>query len=188
MPGKQSSGLKIDMDHEDGFTGLEAGIVLIAFLVVAAVFSFAILGSGFFATEKARSVTQDAGKSISAVTVTGSVTSQANDVGTALKRLIFYCEVTGEGVSASDIRYSLMTTEMIYEIPSSDGTISIMGEGDDGLLSPGEILRVELDIRKAALPLGTPFTLTIHPPQGIPVHVPCRVPDTVVKNKRYEVG
>lgn len=184
-----SSGLKISMGDEDGFTGLEAGIVLIAFLVVAAVFSYAILGAGFFATDKARSVTQDAGKSLSAVTVAGSVTSQADDVGTALRRLIFYCEVTGEGVSVSDIRYSLMTTEVIYDIPSSDLILSWIAETNaDGLLFPGEILRVELDIRKAAFPPGTPFTLTIHPPQGVPVNVPCKVPDSLIKNKRYEVG
>ncbi|MDO9540164.1 MAG: hypothetical protein Q7J09_09220 [Methanocalculus sp.] len=177
------------MGGEDGFTGLEAGIVLIAFLVVAAVFSYAILGAGFFATDKARSVTQDAGKTVSAVTVAGSVTSQVNDVGTALRRLIFYCEVTGEGVSALDIRYSLMTTEVIYEIPRSDVILSWIAETNaDSLLSPGEILKVELDIRKAAFPPGTPFTLAIHPPKGIPVNVPCRVPDSLIKNKRYEVG
>jgi len=38
---------------ENGFTGLEAAIVLIAFVVVAAVFSYVVLGAGFFATERA---------------------------------------------------------------------------------------------------------------------------------------
>jgi flagellin FlaB len=37
-----------------GFTGLEAAIVLIAFVVVAAVFSYVVLGAGFFTTEKAQ--------------------------------------------------------------------------------------------------------------------------------------
>ena len=39
-----------------GFTGLEAAIVLTAFIVVAAVFSYMVLGAGFFSTEKAKSV------------------------------------------------------------------------------------------------------------------------------------
>lgn len=38
--------------NENGFTGLEAAIVLIAFVVVAAVFSYVVLGAGFFATQK----------------------------------------------------------------------------------------------------------------------------------------
>ncbi|MDD1684268.1 MAG: flagellin [Methanoregula sp.] len=38
----------------DGFTGLEAAIVLIAFIVVASVFAYVILGAGFFTTQRAQ--------------------------------------------------------------------------------------------------------------------------------------
>jgi archaeal flagellin FlaB len=38
----------------DGFTGLEAAIVLIAFVVVAAVFSYVVLGAGFFTSQKSQ--------------------------------------------------------------------------------------------------------------------------------------
>jgi len=41
---------------EQAFTGLEAAIVLTAFIVVAAVFSYMVLGAGFFSTEKAKAV------------------------------------------------------------------------------------------------------------------------------------
>lgn len=45
------------MKHSDaGFTGLEAAIVLIAFVVVAAVFSYVVLGAGFFTTQKSQQV------------------------------------------------------------------------------------------------------------------------------------
>jgi archaeal flagellin FlaB len=39
---------------ENAFTGLEAAIVLIAFVVVAAVFSYVVLGAGFFTTQSAQ--------------------------------------------------------------------------------------------------------------------------------------
>jgi len=42
--------------NEDAFTGLEAAIVLIAFVVVAAVFSYVVLGAGFFTTGEAQRV------------------------------------------------------------------------------------------------------------------------------------
>jgi flagellin FlaB len=42
------------LSREDGFTGLEAAIVLIAFVVVAAVFSYVVLGAGFFTTQKSQ--------------------------------------------------------------------------------------------------------------------------------------
>jgi archaeal flagellin FlaB len=39
---------------DNAFTGLEAAIVLIAFVVVAAVFSYVVLGAGFFTTQKSQ--------------------------------------------------------------------------------------------------------------------------------------
>jgi len=42
--------------NENGFTGLEAAIVLIAFVVVAAVFSYVVLGAGFYTTQSAQAV------------------------------------------------------------------------------------------------------------------------------------
>jgi flagellin FlaB len=50
------SGDFIPMDNhsQEAFTGLEAAIVLIAFVVVAAVFSYVVLGAGFFTTQKAQ--------------------------------------------------------------------------------------------------------------------------------------
>ena len=41
---------------EKGFARLEAAIVLTAFVVVAAVFSYVVLNAGFFTTEKAKEV------------------------------------------------------------------------------------------------------------------------------------
>ena len=40
--------------NTDAFTGLEAAIVLIAFVVVAAVFSYVILGAGYYTTQKSQ--------------------------------------------------------------------------------------------------------------------------------------
>lgn len=39
---------------DNAFTGLEAAIVLIAFVVVAAVFSYVVLGAGFYTTQKSQ--------------------------------------------------------------------------------------------------------------------------------------
>jgi len=46
------------LSREEAFTGLEAAIVLIAFVVVAAVFSYVVLGAGFFTTQKTQAVIQ----------------------------------------------------------------------------------------------------------------------------------
>ena len=46
--------MKSIKQRDEGFTGLEAAIVLIAFVVVAAVFSYVVLGAGFFTTQKSQ--------------------------------------------------------------------------------------------------------------------------------------
>jgi len=71
--------------NDNGFTGLEAAIVLIAFVVVAAVFSYVVLGAGFFTTQKAQeSVYTSVAQATSNIQVVGQVyglTSSANSVG-----------------------------------------------------------------------------------------------------------
>ena len=41
-----------------GITGLETAIILIAFIVVAAVFAFTVMTTGLFSTEKAKTTAQ----------------------------------------------------------------------------------------------------------------------------------
>jgi flagellin FlaB len=69
-------------NHEDAFTGLEAAIVLIAFVVVAAVFSYVVLGAGFFTTQKAQeTIYKGVEQSTTNILIKGAVygwASQAN--------------------------------------------------------------------------------------------------------------
>jgi len=57
----------------DAFTGLEAAIVLIAFVVVAAVFSYVILGAGYYASQKSQETVY---KSVEQATSNLQVTGQ----------------------------------------------------------------------------------------------------------------
>jgi len=64
---------------EDAFTGLEAAIVLIAFVVVAAVFSYVVLGAGFFTTQTAQAtVHTGVAQASSSLEVVGNVMGVAN--------------------------------------------------------------------------------------------------------------
>jgi len=65
---------------DDAFTGLEAAIVLIAFVVVAAVFSYVVLSAGFFTTQKSQQVVQTSmQQASSSLEVVGNVYGFAND-------------------------------------------------------------------------------------------------------------
>ena len=64
---------------QSGITGLETAIVLIAFIVVAAVFAFAVLTTGLFTTERARDTTVSAvGEAQSTLSPKGAVIAEAN--------------------------------------------------------------------------------------------------------------
>lgn len=77
-------------NNDEGFTGLEAAIVLIAFVVVAAVFSYVVLGAGFFTTQKAQqTVHTSVEQSSSTLEIVGNV----------------YGTGTGNGGSGSVIKY-----------------------------------------------------------------------------------
>ena len=94
---------------QKGITGLETAIVLIAFVVVASVFAFAVITTGLFSSEEASSSAQagvEAAKST--MTPKGSmVLSEAQSIGTTTGVTAILLDTTAsfidEGVQAGDI-------------------------------------------------------------------------------------
>jgi len=73
----------MDQSDENGFTGLEASLVLIAFVVVAAVFSYVVLGGGFFTTQTAQAaVYNGVGQASSSMEIVGEVMGIKWETGT----------------------------------------------------------------------------------------------------------
>ena len=90
------------MKRDNAFTGLEAAIVLIAFVVVAAIFSYVLLGAGFFATQKAQEVTYSGIKqSVSNAVIDGSM--YANVTNARVDGIMFNVRIPlgGEAVDMS---------------------------------------------------------------------------------------
>jgi flagellin FlaB len=68
--------------HEKGITGLETAIILIAFVVVAAVFAYTALSAGLFSTQKAQeAVYSGLREAQSTVELKGNVVATAGSVG-----------------------------------------------------------------------------------------------------------
>ena len=108
-----------------GFTGLEAAIVLTAFIVVAAVFSYMVLGAGFFSTEKAKAVIHTGvEKATSSAEVTGDVIGH----GWLYTTILGTYNQTGsskftDGATledAVDYVYSYISEDIVF-----DGTVSV---------------------------------------------------------------
>jgi flagellin FlaB len=70
------------INHEKGITGLETAIILIAFVVVAAVFAYTALSAGLFSTQKGQEAVYSGLKEArSTLELRGGVVATANETG-----------------------------------------------------------------------------------------------------------
>ena len=100
--------------NEDAFTGLEAAIVLIAFIVVAAVFSYVMLGAGFFATGEAqRVVDTGVAQASSAVELSGPVIVNATDGKVHDVRFFLQLSAGGAPVDMQKVIFTVSTAKNV---------------------------------------------------------------------------
>jgi len=101
---------------EDAFTGLEAAIVLIAFVVVAAVFSYVVLGAGFFTTQTAQAtVHTGVAQASSSLEVVGNVMGIATAATPVRLSYINVSVATTAGGTAMDL------TQMVISYTDNNG-------------------------------------------------------------------
>lgn len=116
--------MKVFRNNEDAFTGLEAAIVLIAFVVVAAVFSYVVLGAGFFTTQKSQeTVHSGVAMASSAVEVLGDVYGIADNDGDDIKYIQFTV-----GLAAGASTVDMNKTVMVF---STNATVETLDKGTD---------------------------------------------------------
>jgi flagellin FlaB len=80
------------MNGEKGITGLETAIILIAFVVVAAVFAYTVLSAGLFSTQKSQEAVYSGLEQVqSTVEIKGAVVAKAENTGASgyLSQLTF---------------------------------------------------------------------------------------------------
>lgn len=169
-----------------GFTGLEAAIVLVAFVVVAAVFSYVMLGAGFYTTQKSQEVVHTGvQQASSSVELSGNLIAKADAGLTEIDTLTLSLQLTSGGssvdmaktlivVSAPDIEPTELT---LAAAPADADSFAITGKYNanaDNLIDRAEKfdVTVDLDAVAAAATVATTvgpndkFQLEIKPPQG----------------------
>jgi flagellin FlaB len=84
----------MEYTKDEGFTGLEAAIVLVAFIIVASVFSYVILSTGFFVTQKSQDVVYAAvAQADSALGPAGGVYSVSDPATGEIAKINFSCRL-----------------------------------------------------------------------------------------------
>jgi archaeal flagellin FlaB len=144
------------MNREAAFSGLEAAIVLIAFVVVAAVFSYVMLGAGFFATQKAQETTYSGIKQTTSNLVLDGYLWASEST---FEALTFYVKVPEAGEAQQ-----LSKTSILYSRGGAVGSSKTFTPAS-GILKAGERTKIHLVLGSSTGP-GSSFTVEIKPQTG----------------------
>jgi flagellin FlaB len=158
---------------ESGITGLETAIILIAFVVVAAVFAFVVLSTGLFSSERGKEAVY-AGLAKTRGTMELSSSLVANSNGTNVTTIGFDITLAAGGDSVNlDPTAATNRTVVSYiddatVINDVTYTTTVITGNTNNLLEPGELIRIDIDLAGAGATIGINelFTLEIKPPTG----------------------
>ena len=180
--------------EEQGITGLETAIILIAFVVVATVFAFVVLTTGVFSAERGKeSVFAGLNKARGTAELRGGVVLTAS--GTVVTDFQFALATTagGEPVPINPSGTTNRTVIAYRDDDTVDNDVvytieNIVGDGDT-LLEPGELLLVKIvrasgiaDEMSGDAPTLLPnerFTFEIQTPVGATLDVTRQLPSEV---------
>ena len=176
--------------NQRGITGLETAISLIAFVVVASVFAFAVLSTGLLSSEKSKeTVLGGLEETSSTISVRGSVIGDSNSVKTAIDTVKFTLSSAAQASDAVD----LSTTGVVVTYLDNNQAINcensqsfngdvdtpecswstswIIVSGD--LVDPGEQVDMTVTLTNLSplLPKSREFTIQVKPNKGAVVIV-----------------
>jgi len=189
--------------NEDAFTGLEAAIVLIAFIVVAAVFSYVMLGAGFFATGEAqRAVGTGVAQASSNLELSGPVIVAADSttgstVG-SVGSISFFLRLAAGGASVDmkKVTFTVSTKDEMMTYTYGNVTHAWYANGvnqtnQNDMLERFELVKITINgTTDASLPKITPndrFTVEVKPDIGAALPINRVAPPDLVKGNYYEV-
>jgi flagellin FlaB len=161
---------------QEGITGLETAIILIAFVIVASVFAYVVLSAGLFSSQKVKeAVNAGLDSTMAALEIKGDIIAKMES-GQASEIYVFLgipsagtpvdLSPASSNVSSMVITYSDATTL----IPSMNWTITKLSTlNDDNLLDPNELFEVTILVSSSANVTVGPyhrFSLELKPPDG----------------------
>ncbi len=158
---------------EHGITGLETAIILIAFVVVAAVFAFVVLSTGLFSSERGKeAVYAGLAKTRGTMELSSSVVANSNGTNVTTVEFDITLAAGGDSVNLDPTATTNRTvisyidaTTVVNDIPY---TATVITGNANTLLEGGELIRITIDLAGAGanIPVNTMFTLEIKPPTG----------------------
>ncbi|KKH99743.1 flagellin [Methanosarcina sp. 1.H.T.1A.1] len=189
---------------EKGFTGLEAAIVLVAFVVVAAVFSYVMLGAGFYTTQKSQEVVHTGvAQASSSLAPSGDVIVKGG-ASSKIGEITFYITNTAGG-TAVDLNKTIITYTDIddYNTQAYNDTANawdysvVIDSGSNALnlVEKGEKYRVTLDLSDTPTNdlvttgpgVNEKIKIEVKPPEGAVLILERTMPASITNGQYYTV-
>ena len=164
-------------NREDGITGLETAIILIAFVIVASVFAFVVLSTGLFSAERGKeTVFAGLEKARGNLEVRGALTVVDTDTNGTIDdadEVVFNVALAAGGFPIALDPAAYTNTVVINwidaqdRVPDTTYTVTwILDDGED-LLEVGELAEITVNPPAGStLVANETFTLEVVPPSG----------------------
>jgi len=188
-----------------GFTGLEAAIVLIAFVTVAAVFSYVLLSAGFFTTQKSQEVVHTGVKqATSSIELVGSIVAAGDTSSDSIANTTFTIQLAAGGnpINLNDTVITVLAPQdgTFKELTYMNSTdfdkdktnnaddhyrvewiYSLQGDSPDDYLEELEKAEITLYLSDAGFDLdpNEAFIIEVKPPTGATYPIELKVPPSI---------
>jgi flagellin FlaB len=162
---------------QEGITGLETAIILIAFVIVASVFAYVVLSAGLFSAQKAKeAVNAGVQSTMSTVELKGDIIAKMED--SVVKELYFCVGIPAAGTPVDFTPTTNSTQHVVISyhdadnmIPSMNWTVQRLSSiNTDYLLDPNELFMVSVNLTSSSdnVSIGPyhKFALEVKPPDG----------------------
>ncbi len=174
-----------------GFTGLEAAIVLIAFVVVAAVFSYVMLGAGFFTTQKSQEVVHTGVKQASSsIELVGNFVAKGNTSSNTVTNVVFTIQLTSGGTPV-DLAKTVITVvnqktgnavDYFHPSTGNSNTFSVRWFNvvtNDTYLEEFEKAEITIDVGSFNFGPNDKILVDVKPPVGASYPIERKVPPAI---------
>ena len=164
-------------NREDGITGLETAIILIAFVIVASVFAFVVLSTGLFSAERGKeTVFAGLEKARGNLEVRGALTvidTDTNGTIDSSDEIVFNAALAAGGFPISLNPAAYTNTVVVNWIDAQDRiadtsyTVTWILDDGDTLLEVGELAEITVNPPAGSTLIENEiFTLEVVPPSG----------------------
>jgi flagellin FlaB len=174
---------------QEGITGLETAIILIAFVIVASVFAYVVLSAGLFSSQKAKeAVNAGVRSTMSTIELKGNVVAKMES--SVVTELYFNVGIPAAGTPVDFTPTTNSTNTVVISyfdadnlIPSVNWTIQKLSTiNDDNLLDSNELFQLTVILPTSGNVSVGPydsFALEIKPPDGPVLPIERTVPGRI---------